>query len=116
MDSESRARQRLSGWVCVAMEGIVLTLVVLLPGGFSLVAGLVDWTLFSGVALLLLLWAVRMLVEWRPCLAACPITLCLAGLFLLGTWQITPLSPSVLARVSPATAELNRQLLPDSPE
>jgi O-antigen ligase len=108
----SDTRQRLSAWLRAAMEGVVLLLVVLLPWGFSWVLGLVEWVLFTGVAVLLLLWAARMLLEWRPIWVACPIALCLAGLFLLGVWQITPLPGSLLATLSPATTELNARLLP----
>jgi tetratricopeptide (TPR) repeat protein/O-antigen ligase len=106
------SRQRLSTWLRAAMETVVLLLMVLLPWGFSWVLGLVEWVLFTGVAIVLLLWAARMLLEWRPIWVACPITLCLAGLFLLGVWQITPLPRSLLATLSPATTELNTRLLP----
>jgi O-antigen ligase/tetratricopeptide (TPR) repeat protein len=109
-------RQRLSIGLRAAMEGVVLLLVVLLPWGFSWVLGLVEWVLFTGAAIVLLLWAARMLVEWRPIWVACPITLCLAGLFLLGVWQITPLPRSLLATLSPATTQLNERLLPQGDE
>jgi O-antigen ligase/tetratricopeptide (TPR) repeat protein len=51
-------------------------------------------------------------LSWKKC----PVTLCLAGLFLLGVWQITPLSRPVLSRVSPGTVALYDQLLPRQPE
>jgi hypothetical protein len=114
--SNPDSRQRLSSWLRSAMEGVVLLLVVLLPWGFSQWLGLVEWVLFIGAAILLLLWAARMLLEWRPIWFACPITLCLAGLFLLGVWQITPLPRSLLATLSPATTELNARLLPQNEE
>src|SRR5262245_16099027 len=96
------------------MEGVVLLLVALLPWAFGGARAVFEFALFVGVAALMVLWAARMLLERRPILAACPITLCLAGLFLLGAWQITPLSPSALRTLSPGTAELNARLLPEA--
>jgi O-antigen ligase/tetratricopeptide (TPR) repeat protein len=94
------------------MEAVVLLLVVLLPWAFGGARAVFESGLALGVAALLLLWAARMLVRRRPILAACPITLCLAGLFLLGAWQIVPLPEGALERLSPGTAALNAELLP----
>jgi O-antigen ligase len=44
------------------------------------------------------------------------VALCLAGLFLLGVWQLTPLPAGALDRLSPATVRLCRQLLPATAE
>jgi O-antigen ligase/Flp pilus assembly protein TadD len=107
---------RLSAPLRAAMEAVVLLLVVLLPWAFGGARAVFEFALFVGVAVLMVLWAARMLLEGRPILAACPITLCLAGLFLLGAWQITPISPSALRSLSPGTAEMNAKLLPQEPE
>src|SRR5262249_62413435 len=72
--------------------------------------------LLAGVGLLLLLWGGRVLWEGRLTWKKCPVALCLAGLFLLGVWQVTPLSKNVLAVVSPGTSRLYPQLLPARPE
>ncbi len=99
-----------------SMEAVVLALVALSPWAFGCVHPLPKLVLAAGLAVLLGLWAVRLLVEWRLTWHRSPVALCLAGLFLLGVWQITPLSAGALDTVSPATARLYRQLLPSSPE
>jgi tetratricopeptide (TPR) repeat protein len=99
-----------------SMEAVVLALVALSPWAFGCVHPLPKLVLAAGLAALLGLWAVRLLVEWRLTWHRSPVALCLAGLFLLGVWQITPLSAGALDTVSPATARLYRQLLPSSPE
>src|SRR5207249_8221782 len=55
-----------------------------------------------GLAVLTLLWAVRMLVQREVVLARCPVTFLLALLLLLGLWQITPLpaGPLQIGRAS----------------
>jgi O-antigen ligase/tetratricopeptide (TPR) repeat protein len=98
------------------MEVVVLLLVALLPWALGGAKPLFVFGLYLGVGALMLLWASRMLVERRLILAACPITLCLAGLFLLGVWQITPLSASALRTLSPKSAELYEKLLPEHGE
>jgi tetratricopeptide (TPR) repeat protein len=98
------------------MEAVVLALVVASPWAFGCVHALPKLALALGLAALLGLWAVRLLVEWRLTWHRCPVALCLAGLFLLGVFQITPLPAGALDTLSPATARLCRQLLPASPE
>src|SRR4029077_11502053 len=44
------------------------------------------------------------------------VALCLAGLFLLAVWQVTPLPRDLLAALSPATERLYERLLPDQAE
>jgi O-antigen ligase len=98
------------------MEAVVLALVVLSPWAFGCVHPLPKLALAVGIAALLGLWALRLLVEWRLTWRRSPVAVCLAGLFLLGVWQITPLPAGALDAASPATARLCRQLLPSSPE
>ena len=47
-------------------------------------------------------------LSWRKC----PVATCLAVGVLLGLWQVTPLSRSVLSRISPATSRMYDRLLP----
>jgi len=109
-------RQKLTGLLRGAMEVVVLVLVVLSPWAFGCVHPLFERALFSGLALVLGLGALLLLLEGQSVRAACPVAGCLAGLALLGAWQITPLPPAALAWISPGTAVLNHQLLPAAPE
>ncbi len=95
-----------------AMEVLVLTLVVVSPWVFASVHPLPEAVLMAGVGLLLCLWAARFLVEGRVTWRHCSVVLCLAGLFLLGVFQIVPLSPTLLARLSPNTVALDTRLRP----
>lgn len=109
-------RQRLSNGLAVLIEGVVLLLVVLTPWAFGAVEGIFELLAFTGVGLLLLLWAVRTLVEgglrWRPC----PLAICLALLFVQACLQLLPLPAGALRILSPETSRLYAELLPASPE
>jgi hypothetical protein len=98
------------------MEAVLATVVVAAPWMYGAVHPGFEFVLDGGVALLLVLWAVRMLWERQLTIARCPVTVLLALLVLLGLFQITPLSPSILRTVSPTTALLYERLLPSSPE
>jgi O-antigen ligase/tetratricopeptide (TPR) repeat protein len=98
------------------MEAVVLLTVVLSPWAFGCVHPLSQLFLAGSLGVLLALWAVRIVVEGRLRWASCPVFLCLGGLFLLGVVQIAPLSLAALEVLSPATAELRRDLLPTSRE
>ncbi len=100
----------------VVMQGIVIVLVCAAPWPYGCVHPGFDLLLLAGVGLLLVCWAVRLLLEGRLRWQKCPVLLCLAGLFLLGIWQVTPLPRPVLDWVSPNTARLYNQLLPAQPE
>jgi tetratricopeptide (TPR) repeat protein len=97
------------------MEGIVLLMVGLSPWAFAGVEPF-EFVLYGGVGLLLLLWAVRILLDGRFTWQKCPVAVCLAALFLLGAFQLTPLPRSTLALLSPGTAHLYDQLLPQQRE
>lgn len=99
-----------------AMEGLVLTMVCLSPWALGAVDEEAEFFLFAAVAVLLVLWALKMLVEWRVSWTACPVAICLAAIIMLGVLQLTPLSKSSLSRVSPATASIYERLLPTEPE
>ncbi len=94
------------------MEAVLLIMVCLSPWAFGAVEPLGEFLLLAGVGLLAMLWAVAMLLEGRLSWRKCPVALCLAALYLLGIWQLTPLSRPVLQAFSPATAKMYDQLLP----
>src|ERR1700694_1543743 len=73
------------------MEAVALVLVSLSPWAFGSVQPVYELAIDAGVAALLVLWGARILLEWRFSWKKCPVALCLAGLFLLGVWQMTPL-------------------------
>jgi O-antigen ligase/tetratricopeptide (TPR) repeat protein len=106
----------LVAFIVAAMEVVLLLLVCLSPWAYGAVHPGFEFLLDVGIAVLLALWAARMLVErqitWKKSGAA----LCLAGLFLLGVWQRTPLPRSLLAWLSPGTVQCYDQLLPKQPE
>src|SRR5262249_30966272 len=95
-----------------AMEALVLALVCLSPWAFGAVEPVSEFILYAGVALLVGLWGAKVLLEWRLSWQRCPVALCLAGLFLIGIWQLTPLPRPLLGRLSPATTRLYGRLLP----
>jgi O-antigen ligase/tetratricopeptide (TPR) repeat protein len=72
--------------------------------------------LYCGLAILLLLWAGRVVLGGAFTWKKCPVSLGLAGLFLFGLWQLAPLSQPWLEALSPGTARLTRELLPAAPE
>jgi O-antigen ligase len=98
------------------MEVLTLALVVLSPWAFGAVEPEFEFFLFAGIAALTALWGVRILLQGRFTWEKCPVALCLAGLFLLGVWQVTPLPGGLLATLSPGTARAYRELLPERPE
>jgi O-antigen ligase/tetratricopeptide (TPR) repeat protein len=98
------------------MEAVLLALVCLSPWAYGAVHPGFTFLLYAGVAVLLVLWAVRLLLDGEFTWKKCPVVLCLAGLFLSAGWQLTPLSPGVLAQLAPHTADLYRRLLPAQPE
>lgn len=105
-------RQSLAGGLRAGMEVLVLAMVCLAPWAFGAVEPVFEYALDAGVALVLALWGLRVLVEWQFSWKRCPVALCLAGLFLLGVWQLVPLPRQALGRLSPATAGLYDRLLP----
>jgi O-antigen ligase/tetratricopeptide (TPR) repeat protein len=98
------------------IEAIVLVLVCLSPWAFGAVEPELEFVLYSGVALVLLLWGARMLLEGQLRWAKCPVAMCLALVFVIGTFQLVPLSHSSLNWISPGTAQLYDRLLPTRSE
>lgn len=111
------------------IESIVLAVVALSPWSFndghpSAAAFTVlpvqvytpSFLYFAVLAVLLLLLAAQILTGTRPNIKKCPIALCLAALFLIGTWQLIPWPRGLLQQISPATAGLYAELLPNERE
>ena len=109
-----------------ATEAVVLVLACLPPwifGGvrsdFLLSLGIGPkflFSLYAGVAVLLVLWGVRIFLEGQLSWKKCPVAACLGALVLVGIWQVTPLPRDVLGWLSPGTARVYEQLLPSQPE
>ncbi len=108
---EAAARRLRAG-----MEGIVLVLVCGAPWPFGSVHPGFELLLDAGLTLLLGLWAAEMLLAGRLGWEFCAVSLCLAGLFVLGMAQLVPLSRPVLGTLSPGTAAYYAELLPAVPE
>jgi len=94
------------------MEALLLVMVVVSPWGYGSNPPYFRYYLALGVLGLAALWAARILVEWRFTWAPCPVSVCLAGLFLLGIGQLLPLPRPLLDCVSPAAAAYYQELLP----
>lgn len=114
--SLARVAQSAAGPLNVAIEAIVLIMVCLSPWALGCVGAEFEFYLFAGIALLLVLWAARMLAEWRVSWQSCPVVVCLAGMIMLGVLQLTPLSRPTLDRISPGTTRFGDRLLPAQPE
>ncbi len=112
----ARLRLSLAWGLRAGMEVLVLAMVCLAPWAFVAVEPVFEYALDAGVALLLVLWGLRVLVEWQFSWKRCPVALCLAGLFVLGVWQLVPLPRETLGRLAPATAGLYDRLLPGQDE
>lgn len=99
-----------------AIEVVVLLMVCLSPWFFGSVHPISEFVLYASLGLILALWAARILIEWRLPWPRCPVAFCLVALFLLGVWQLTPHSDSLLAKLSPSTSSLYQELLPTAHE
>ena len=98
------------------MEGVVLALAAFAPWPFGSVHPIFEFVLFAGVALVLVLWGLSVLADWRFSWKRCPVLLCLAGLIVIGVVQLAPLSGEWRSRLSPQGDQLLKQLRPGIPE
>jgi O-antigen ligase len=94
------------------MEVLLLAAVVISPWPFGSVEPPAEASLYALVAVLLVLWGVRMILDGEFRWQHCPVAFCLSSLFLLAFVQTIPLSTEVLERLSPPTARLYALLLP----
>ncbi len=95
-----------------AMEAVLLGMVSLSPWALGSVDPSAQSWLLAGVALLLILWSLRMLVEWRVSWKTCPVGICISATVLLMAMQLVPLPSSLLGSISPGTSRIYSQLLP----
>jgi O-antigen ligase/tetratricopeptide (TPR) repeat protein len=109
-------RDAADRWCHAAQEGLILILVAVAPWAFAAVEPQYHAALLGGVAVFTLLSGVRAALSRGPLWRTCPITLILAGLFLVTALQLVPLPPPVLRIVSPQSAAFYRDLLPSEPE
>ena len=107
---------RLTRLVRGAMEAGVLAMVCLSPWAFGAVEPEHEFLLDVGIAVLMILWGARMLLEGQLSWRKCPVAVCLAAWILLGVWQLTPLPRGLLSRISPVTTRMYDRLLPAQPE
>ena len=109
-------RDRIRSVLPPAIEVGVLAMVCVSPWAFGSVEPLFEFLLYAALALLLLLWGVRMLAEGRFWWKRCPVAWCLAALFLFCIIQVQPISRPLLQTLSPNTPRLLDELLPAQPE
>jgi tetratricopeptide (TPR) repeat protein len=98
------------------MEGLLLVLVVLSPWAFGAVDPVFELFLAAGITGLLGLWAAVVIAQGRLNWVRCPAALCLAGLTILGLFQLVPMPQGLLRVISPNSAALRTELLPERPE
>src|SRR5579871_6835192 len=98
------------------MEAAVLVMACLSPWAFGAVEPRSEFFLDVGVAVLLVAWGARMLLDGRFWWQKCPVALCLAALALLAAWQFVPLPQGLVRWLSPATTRMVEQLLPAQAE
>src|SRR5689334_3032515 len=103
---------RAGGFLRAATEAVVLLLACWAPWPFGSSHPAFEFVLLAGVAVVVVLWGLTVLVEWRFAWKRCPAALCLAGLVLLGVAQLAPLPDGLLPRLSPEAARLLAQLKP----
>ena len=110
------ARAAADRWCRAAQEIVVLSLLAVAPWAFGGEDPLFRSAAAGAVALLTLLGGVRLVLGGAPARGDGPVVLALGGLFLLTALQLAPLPPSVLAVLSPKSAEVYRELAPAQPE
>src|SRR3954451_8361370 len=99
-------RDRVARGLNLSMVAVVAILALGSVWPFGSVLPFFQWLLFSAIALLLILWGARVLVEGRFSWKPCPVVVCLAALCLLTMLQIVPLPRSWVAVLSPTTIKL----------
>jgi O-antigen ligase/tetratricopeptide (TPR) repeat protein len=112
----TRARPEVIQYLRGAMEVVVLAMAALSPWAFGGVDPVFELALAAGVGILLALWAGVAVLNGRFSWLRCPVTACLAAIFLVGVLQLLPLPTWVLTVVSPGTAWAHTKLEPSQPE
>lgn len=115
MVSSKSERAGRGDYLAGVIEAVVLGLTAASPWAVGGVAPF-DGLLFAGIALLLVLWAIRILWRRQLSWANCPVLLCLGALCVLAMLQVMPLPPGLLSFIAPPTSRLYSELLPKEPE
>lgn len=100
----------------LGIEATVVILVVLSPWAFGAVHQFWQWLIACLLALLLLLWAGRMLLTWRVRWHPCPVFACLVGLLVLAGGHLVPLPEAIRSFLSPSAEQLKQRFMPEQPE
>lgn len=103
-------------WLPRLIEIDILLLIAISPWLFG---GAEPYSFFAITITLsigLLLWAARVLLEWRFAPRNSPVLWCLAALIAFGMWQAVRLPKPVLAVISPHTSAFYDRLLPANEE
>src|SRR5262245_45269191 len=103
MASLNCCRSALSNCARVGIEGLVLTMLAIAPWMFGAVHPLAEFVLAIGLAVILLLWALRLAADGESMWSPCGVGFCLGLICLLGVAQTLPLPDGVLKCLSPAT-------------
>ncbi|MFM7152009.1 MAG: hypothetical protein ACKO23_19450, partial [Gemmataceae bacterium] len=98
------------------IELTVFAMVVVSPWLLGSVQPGAEFLLNLVLAVLLIMWAIRLGFQGEMPTRPCLVTLALGGFFLFGVAQTASLPQSLLKGLSPATVELRQELLPDKPE
>ena len=97
-------------------EFLLLLLVTLSPWAFGCTESFYTFLLFTGLALLALLFAAHVVVSGKLAYQSDLVSVCLLGLVLVNVVQLVPLPESVVRVVSPTAAEWHRTLRPELSE
>ncbi|WP_406698969.1 O-antigen ligase family protein [Singulisphaera sp. Ch08] len=95
-----------------ASEAILIAMACLAPWAFGAVEAWAEFVLFLGIFVLAILSLVIRAGTDRTRALICLPSVAMGGLILLAALQATPLSPSILKRISPATVALRADLTP----
>lgn len=98
--------------IAVMMEIIVVAIVCVSPWFFGAVEVESRLWIRGALAVLLCLWAVRMVVRRRVNWKPCPVAACLAATFMLGVFQLGRLPGDWLGKTAPGQVAVYERTLP----
>ena len=100
-------------WLRSAAEILLFALVAFAPWPYASVEPFWEFVLYSGVALLTLLWLAHSIVTRNFTYRSDPISICLLGIILLSVFQLVPLPVAAVRILSPTLARWNDTLRPE---
>ncbi len=109
------ARSKIGQGLRAGMEGTILLTVAASPWAFGGVEPF-EFVIYWIVALLLLMWGARAVIEGQVAWRRCTIPIILSAFFMLGMFQIMPLPRAVLNVLTPNGMRLQSDLVPEQPE